>query len=63
MDAGPIPGMSDEAFLDAVSQDVPEPAGLGCLFLADQDGLVTAAPDGSPPVIQPVYLRDRLVLR
>jgi hypothetical protein len=48
--------MSHQALLDPMSQEISETAHLSRLFLADQDGLVASAPDGTLPVVQ----RDRV---
>ncbi len=45
MDARPVPDTFDQTFFDPVREEIFEPGGLRCLFVADHNGLVPACPD------------------
>jgi hypothetical protein len=52
-DAWPVSQLLDKPFLTAMRQDVSKSLDLGCLFLADGNGLIPTAPELLSPMDQP----------
>lgn len=50
VDSRPVPGTCDQAFFDAVLEEIAQTADLGHYLVADQNGLVPALPEWAPPV-------------
>ena len=60
MGAGPVDRRGDEALLDAVGEDLAEPADLGFGLLRNQDRLIPAPPELLPPANEPTRLTGEI---
>jgi hypothetical protein len=60
VDAGPFLETFDESYLTAVAEDVSQALGLGLVFGADQDRLVSSSKDLLPPAGEPADLPGEL---